>query len=101
MHFLTAEQVEQLADAITDPTARPAGHGAGPNWRTHLPEYGMLIRLAAYTGLRAGEIGASGCCLTAGLDTLGRAARQSNPDFIGSRLGHGGPKNPPEIGNSL
>ena len=39
MCFLSAAQVEQLAEAITAP-------------------YGTLIRFAAYTGLRAGEIGA-------------------------------------------
>jgi integrase len=33
MHFLTAAQVEALADAI-------------------VPPYGVLIRFAAYTGLR-------------------------------------------------
>lgn len=48
MHLLTAEQVAQLADAITDPAVKRAGHGSGPNWKTHLPEYGLLIRLAAY-----------------------------------------------------
>ena len=36
MHFLTAAQVEALADAI-------------------VPPYGVLIRLAAYTGLRPCE----------------------------------------------
>jgi integrase len=39
MVFLSAEEVENLADSIAAP-------------------YGTLIRLAAYTGLRAGEIGA-------------------------------------------
>jgi integrase len=39
MMFLDARQVEQLAEEIT-------------------PPYGTLIRFAAYTGLRAGEIGA-------------------------------------------
>jgi integrase len=58
MHFLTAEQVEDLADTISTPEPKAAGHGASPHWRTDLPEYGLLIRFAAYTGLRAGEIGA-------------------------------------------
>jgi integrase len=39
MVFLTADQVEALADAIVEP-------------------YGTLVRFAAYTGLRAGEIAA-------------------------------------------
>jgi integrase len=39
MLFLTAEEVERLASTIT-------------------PPYGTLVRFAAYTGLRAGEIGA-------------------------------------------
>jgi integrase len=56
MHFLTYEQVEELACAITTPTLKPAGHGAQPHWRTVRPELGLLIRFAAYTGLRAGEI---------------------------------------------
>jgi integrase len=37
MHFLTARQVEDLAAAID-------------------PRYELLVRLAAYTGLRAGEL---------------------------------------------
>ena len=37
MHFLTARQVEDLAAAID-------------------PRYGLLVRFAAYTGLRAGEL---------------------------------------------
>lgn len=39
MHFLTAAQVELLAEAI-------------------IPPYAVLIRFAAYTGLRAGEVAA-------------------------------------------
>jgi integrase len=39
MMFLSTSQIEALAEAIS-------------------PPYGVLIRLAAYTGLRAGEIGA-------------------------------------------
>jgi integrase len=56
MHFLSAEQVEALADAIEHPPLRPAGHGASPTGRHHFPEYAALVRLAAYSGLRAGEI---------------------------------------------
>jgi len=39
MHFLSAAEVERLAEAI-------------------VPPYGVLVRFAAYTGLRAGEIAA-------------------------------------------
>jgi integrase len=39
MHFLSAVEVDRLAEAIT-------------------PPYGVLVRFAAYTGLRAGEIAA-------------------------------------------
>jgi integrase len=39
MHFLSAVEVERLAEAI-------------------VPPYGVLVRFAAYTGLRAGEIAA-------------------------------------------
>jgi len=44
--FLTALQVEALAEAITHPT-----------WTDQtFPEHGLLVRFAAYTGLRAAEI---------------------------------------------
>lgn len=56
MHFLSAEQVEALADAIEHPPVKRAGHGARPTGRDHFPEYAALIRFAAYSGLRAGEI---------------------------------------------
>jgi integrase len=39
MHFLSAAEVERLAEAI-------------------VPPYGLLVRFAAYTGLRAGELAA-------------------------------------------
>lgn len=55
-HFLTPMQVEALANAIQHPVVRPAGHGASAHWRTEFPEYGLLVRFAAYTGLRAAEI---------------------------------------------
>lgn len=44
--FLTAAQVEALAEAIANPQARTGTY----------PEYGLLVRFAAYTGLRAAEI---------------------------------------------
>lgn len=58
MRFLNAEEIEVLANAIAHPTVKAAGHGAGPHWATELPEYGLLVRFAAYSGLRAGEIAA-------------------------------------------
>ncbi len=45
MHPLTVEQIEALAEAISRP------HG-----RTERPDLGLAVRLAAYTGLRAGEL---------------------------------------------
>lgn len=56
MHFLIHDEVEALAHTITHPAVRAGGHGAGPHWRTDFPEFGLLIRLAAYSGLRAGEL---------------------------------------------
>ena len=44
-HPLTVEQIEALAEAIS----RPYG-------RTERPDLGLAVRLAAYTGLRAGEL---------------------------------------------
>jgi integrase len=58
LHVLTDAQVENLAAAIANPEPGRAGHGASPHWRTDLPEYGLLVRFAAYTGLRAGELAA-------------------------------------------
>ena len=52
MVFLGLEEVMRLADAIANPP-RPRRHPL-QTW----PEYGLLVRLAALTGLRAGEIGA-------------------------------------------
>lgn len=52
MVFLTLDEVLRLAHAIAHPP-RPARHPE-QTW----PEYGLLVRLAALTGLRAGEIGA-------------------------------------------
>jgi len=56
MQFLGHEEVEALAQAISHPAVRAAGHGATPHWRTEFPEFGLLVRLAAYSGLRAGEL---------------------------------------------
>ena len=44
--------------AITYPEKHPSGNGAAPSGRTEFPEYSLLVRFAAYTGLRAGELGA-------------------------------------------
>ena len=52
MQFLTAEEVFALADAVEHPP-RPRSQPL----RTY-PQYGLLVRFAAFTGLRAGEIGA-------------------------------------------
>ncbi len=53
---LTPDQIKSLADAIEYPVIKPAGHGAVPPGRHHFPEYGLLIRLTALTGLRAAEV---------------------------------------------
>ena len=37
-------------------------HGATQRGRTEFPEYGLLVRFAAYTDLRAGELGALPTC---------------------------------------
>lgn len=52
MVFLTAEEVFALANEVANPP-RPASHPC-----QHWPAYGLLVRFAAFTGLRAGEIGA-------------------------------------------
>ena len=55
MNFLTVEQVMSLAAEIQDPPPlqRGASHRAGG-----YPDYSLLVRFAAFTGLRAGEIAA-------------------------------------------
>jgi integrase len=53
MIFLTAEQVMSLAEEIACP---PVQRGGGEHRRATYPEYGLLVRFAAFTGLRAGEI---------------------------------------------
>lgn len=52
MVFLTADQVFALADEVAHPP-RPPRHP-----QLEWPAYGLLVRFAAFTGLRAGEIGA-------------------------------------------
>jgi integrase len=52
MVFLRHDQVLDLAHEITFPP-RPRSHPA-KEW----PSYGLLVRFAAYTGLRAGEVAA-------------------------------------------
>lgn len=52
MVFLTAEEVFLLAHEVANPprpTRKP---------QQHWPAYGLLVRFAAFSGLRAGEIGA-------------------------------------------
>ncbi len=53
---LTLDQVKALANAIEYPVTKPAGNGARPTGRHHFPEYGLLVRFAAFTGLRAAEV---------------------------------------------
>lgn len=55
MHFLTPEQVELLAEEVAHP---PINLRGGEHRREAYPAFGLLVRVAAYTGLRAGELGA-------------------------------------------
>ena len=55
MVFLSIQEVLRLSDAVTHPPIRAGG---GETRRSAYPEYGLLVRFAALTGLRAGEIGA-------------------------------------------
>ena len=55
MVFLSLDEVLRLADAITNP---PIRRGGGECRRLVYPEFGLLVRFAALTGLRAGEISA-------------------------------------------
>lgn len=52
MVFLSADEVFALADAVASPP-RPARHR-----QQHWPAYGLLVRFAAFSGLRAGEVAA-------------------------------------------
>jgi integrase len=53
MIFLSADQVMTLANEVTHP---PVRRGGGEHRRSSYPEYGLMVRFAAFTGLRAGEI---------------------------------------------
>lgn len=54
MLFLNVDEVEALADAIVyRPPRNKHDSGVGPR-----PEFGLVVRMAAYTGLRAGELAA-------------------------------------------
>ena len=53
MVFLDADQVAALADAIIEP---PVMRRRRMQDKPNYPEYGLLVRFAAWTGLRAGEI---------------------------------------------
>lgn len=84
MHFLTADQVADLAQAIAHPERRTGGQGAAPWWRTEWPEYAVLVRFAAYTGLRAGELEA---LRVKRLDLL--RGRVEVAETVGEVTGHG------------
>lgn len=58
IRVLTTVQVEALAHAIEHPVFKPAGHGAHVAAPDHRPDLALWVRLAAYCGLRAGELGA-------------------------------------------
>jgi len=54
---MSVEEVERLAEAIAHPVFAPAGHGAGqPPERLYRPDLALWVRIAAYCGLRAGEV---------------------------------------------
>lgn len=55
MIFLTEHQVMALAEEIEDPPPLTRGHS---HREGGYPDYSLLVRFAAFTGLRAGEIGA-------------------------------------------
>ncbi len=59
--FLTIDQVDRLADEIEHPPRRLAGHGATTIAPPSYPAYGLLVRFAAWTGLRPAEITALRC----------------------------------------
>jgi integrase len=80
MVFLSAGEVFRLAEAIGSPSGR-----RGP-----MPEYGLLVKLAAFTGLRAGEIAA---LRLARLDLLhGRLEVAESVEEVHGRLVYGPPK---------
>lgn len=84
MTFLTPGEVERLARAIESPP-RPARHQE----RTY-PEYALIVRLAAWTGLRAGEI----CALRVGRvnPLLGRIEVAESADDRTGQVLFGPPK---------
>ncbi|MEZ5233397.1 MAG: tyrosine-type recombinase/integrase [Acidimicrobiales bacterium] len=53
MVFLDADQVMALSEAITEP---PVMRRRRKQDKPNYPEFGLLVRFAAWTGLRAGEI---------------------------------------------
>lgn len=55
MVFLSRKEVERLAFEISHPPIKPRG---GEHRRKEYPEYSLLVRFAAETGLRSGEIAA-------------------------------------------
>ena len=90
MRFLSVEQVEALAEAITHPKIRPAGNGARSTRREDRPDLALAIRLAAYCGPRAGELWA----LRRGRIDLatGRLLIQESLSDAGGRLSFGSTK---------
>jgi integrase len=53
---LAIEQIRALANEIENPPIKLAGSSAAQSGRHHFPEYGLLVRLAAFSGLRAAEL---------------------------------------------
>jgi integrase len=53
MIFLDPDQIMTLAHEVTAP---PPRYRRGERRRAGYPEYGLLVRFAAFTGLRAGEL---------------------------------------------
>jgi integrase len=53
MIFLDPDQIMTLAREVTAP---PQRYRRGERRRDSYPEYGLLVRFAAFTGLRAGEL---------------------------------------------
>lgn len=90
MHVLAPAETERLAEAIARPALRTAGNGAQPTARPFRPDLSLWVRLAAYCGLRAGEIAA----LRRGQIDLDRSRiliTQSLAD-VGGHLSFGGTK---------
>ena len=85
MVFLTAEQISTLASEV----AIRHSVGDGRAGTTH-PEYGLLVRFAGFTGLRAGEIVA---LRTAAIDTMrGRVHVLASATEAYGRIHFGPPK---------